>query len=769
MSNQQLRLFYFIILLFISQKGFPQQRHQRTIDSLLLADRQFPTDDRARVERYEQLLRFYGKLGREDMAEAYANKAIRLAEQLKLHNAIGDTYYHLGFFYQSHGNFIKAEEIYNKGIRKARETGYKQLYGDIYYNMGAMYASWPDYNKALNANLEAVAVYHELGDTLDVAGCYENIAACYKQLEQYKTAISYLEQAARIFRHSQGEEYGLALCYADLGANYCLANENELGITKEKKYQQARDYLSRSLELASPIGDPPLMSNIYRTRSMLFNRNGMPAETLEALQQAIVYDKLITNRQDYATDLLSLADFYIAHQQYNEASPLLQEALKIGTEHNFPLLQRDANLALSSLAEKQQHFIKALEHFKAYISFRDQVFNAEKEKEITRKRLQLDFLIKENDYKNKQQLMNLALQKRTLEAREQKQELELKENEIRIEKLAFLQRQASLEKEKLQQAGELERQRLNARLDKKSSDEKILKEENKTRLNRNLAIFLGILTLALSGAALLVYRAQQKTKQLNLLVLSQKAALEELGKVKDRILGIVSHDMRAPVNSLISFTRLLEHGNLPEEKLKAYTLSLSQTLGHTSSMMENLLNWAYSQMQGFRPDLKIFQPGPIVQELVASAGRDAALKNLDLSFTQEAGVMAYGDMNMLSLIVRNLLNNAIKFTRDGGRIAVSIEQSAQHIKIYIADTGVGLEEKQLQMFNSNTGIQPGRSTAGTNSEKGMGLGLTLCKAFATMMHAQLTAIPNGSQGTIFVLAMLCGTPIGYPKQEAANN
>ncbi len=765
----KLRHYSLLFCLIIFQTGFAQQQVKQTIDSLLLADSQSRTEDKNQLERYVRLYKSYGKLGETEKVEAYVSKAMKLAEKLKLPSAIVSAYYSLGFYYQRHGSYMQAEEIYNKGIRKALEVGEKQLYADIYYNLGAMYASWSDYDKALSANLKAVAGYNELGNKLDAAGCYVNIAAAYNSLEQYKMAISYVEQAMKVFGQSEGNEYGLALCNAYLGNNYFLADEKDLGISKTEKLQMALKFLDVALSLAGPLDDYSLFGTIYHTRAQILSANGTTEQALEAFHKAMEYNGRLYNKNEYAQDILALADFYIEHGQYREVTPLLTEALKIGEDNHFPALQRDAYLAWSKSAEKQQQFTKALEYFKTYIQFRDQIFNEEKEREITRKRLKLDFLVKENDYKNQQHEMSLALQKRTLEARERKQQLELKEKEIRIEKLAFLQKQSLLEKEKLQKESELERQRLNANLDRKYRDEKILKEETKTRLNRNLAIFLGLLVLAISGAALIAYRAHRKTRQLNRLVSSQKVELEELGKVKDRILGMVSHDMRAPVNTLISFTKLLEHGNLGEEKLKAYTFSLGQTLGHTSSMMENLLNWAYSQMQGFKPEIKVLEISSLVQELLVAAKGDASHKNLHLSFSQDRDAKVIGDLNMLNLIIRNLLNNAIKFTPEGGYINIKIEHHLPQVRLYIADTGIGLDKVQLQRFNSPGSIELGRSTAGTNREKGTGLGLTLCKTFAAMMNAQLTATPNDKTGTIFILSIPCNVSSTKELKEFACN
>ncbi|MGY6517035.1 histidine kinase dimerization/phospho-acceptor domain-containing protein, partial [Vibrio parahaemolyticus] len=81
----------------------------------------------------------------------------------------------------------------------------------------------------------------------------------------------------------------------------------------------------------------------------------------------------------------------------------------------------------------------------------------------------------------------------------------------------------------------------------------------------------------------------------------QKNSLQELLHVKDQLLGTISHDMRTPINSLISFTHLLENSQISQEKLKVYASQLKNTLGYTQGLMDNLLKWATSQMHGFVP------------------------------------------------------------------------------------------------------------------------------------------------------------------------
>ena len=309
-----------------------------------------------------------------------------------------------------------------------------------------------------------------------------------------------------------------------------------------------------------------------------------------------------------------------------------------------------------------------------------------------------------------------------------------------------------LEQEKLQKENQLAQQKLISSVEKEQAKQESLNQESKIKVNRNISIFFGVLAIVLLVAAIYVYKVQRKTAKLNQLVSAQKEELESLSKVKDRIFSVVSHDMRTPVNSLISFINLLEMGNVSEEKLKRYAASLKNSLGYTSAMMENLLNWAYSQMQGFKPNLQSFELDKVTEELVASAKVEAAQKKIEITYSGIAGIMVMGDVNMVSLVIRNLLNNAIKFTETGGEITLNLVKTDKSSCIEIADTGIGMSEEQMTFFNHKT-TQLGETTLGTNKEKGTGLGLTLCKTFAQIMNSELSVKSNIPKGTIFTLCL----------------
>ena len=760
----KMRLLLMSFLLAYSNFVWPQASHpQKKIDSLLILNLNYKTEDSLKLTRYNQLYRNYMRLANTVEANNYVDKTILLAKKLNKPTFIADAYFRTGFYNHTHSRYFLAEEYYRKALEKYEELNDKEWLGGIYQNLSAMYANIPDYSKALDANFKAVSVFTEIKEEQSVAACYVNIASIYSGLDQHYNAVQYLNKALKIFLTAEGNEYGIALCYANLGDAYFSASDEELNkipIDRSEKYGKSLAYLEQSLKYAEKVeSNFSLLAAINQTRGKVYNATGKKGLAEEAFQKSVEYYAKNTAKKEYAASLLNLAEFYISELNYGKADPILKEALQIGNQNKIPSLQRDGYLALTNLDEKQGRYSDALKSFKRYIQFKEQIFNEEKEREITRKQLQLDFSIKEKDYQTKQQLTDLALDKQFLLVKKRQQELLLKQQQLvlsnkekDIQRLSFLQTKAKLEYEKLQKENQLKQQKLISKLENEQANQQILQQENQIELNKNFSIFFGCLAFILLAAALMVYRAQRKTVKLNRLVLAQKEELESLGKVKDRIFSVVSHDMRTPVNSLIAFISLLENGNVGEEKLKRYAANLKNSLGYTSNMMENLLNWAYSQMQGFKPNFQLFDVNSLAQDLIDAVAVEAAQKNIKVYREGTSEVLALGDLNMASLVIRNLLNNALKFTEAGGVICISTQVEKDSVCLEIADNGVGMSIDQIECFNTSA-EQLGETTLGTNNEKGTGLGLTLCRTFAKMMNANLAVKLNKPTGTVFTFCL----------------
>lgn len=283
-------------------------------------------------------------------------------------------------------------------------------------------------------------------------------------------------------------------------------------------------------------------------------------------------------------------------------------------------------------------------------------------------------------------------------------------------------------------------------------DKQLNNQKTDLLFNRNVNTFLGLLTAVLLGIIVFIYCTLQRTTRLNKVISEQKAALESLGHVKDRIFSVVSHDMRSPINSLISFTQLLEDGDLTPVQLRRYATSLKNALGYTSNMMENLLNWASSQMQGFSPLIEIFDSQICVQEVLNTLQPASTQKAICIENKVPPGLLCLADVNMTALVLRNLLSNAIKFTPNGGHVAIDVHASEAALFFTVADNGIGINQDHLHQINEGC-AEIGRTKLGTNNERGTGIGLMLCKTFTSLMGGKLTVTSTVGEGSVFTLIL----------------
>jgi signal transduction histidine kinase len=279
----------------------------------------------------------------------------------------------------------------------------------------------------------------------------------------------------------------------------------------------------------------------------------------------------------------------------------------------------------------------------------------------------------------------------------------------------------------------------------------LLKKDN--QLNKSYLV----IAISLSAIAVLVvgflYYIFRKTTRLNRLISAQKEELEQLNHVKNRLFSIISHDMRAPVSSLSSFIYLLEEGDISKASLLEYSYPLKKSLANTSAMMENLLNWAASQLQGFRPSVERAAIREIVEKAIANTAGSSEEKEITVINDIPAEILAGADRYMLQVVLRNLLSNAIKYSYPGGAVVVSAETGGAAIMIKIKDSGIGMAADQVRKINAATHVQVLQDTIGTAGEKGIGLGIYLCRTFVEMMKGSLQVESEPGKGTVFFIRL----------------
>jgi signal transduction histidine kinase len=197
---------------------------------------------------------------------------------------------------------------------------------------------------------------------------------------------------------------------------------------------------------------------------------------------------------------------------------------------------------------------------------------------------------------------------------------------------------------------------------------------------------------------------------------------------------------------IAGFLDLLESGDLDADEIKMLALQLKNSTTNTLDMLENLLNWARSQMKGITVKPITIDINTIVKQKVQLFNEIANAKQITIINAVQSDATAYVDANHFGIIVQNLLNNAIKFTPENGFITVDTIPQDRFIEIRVSDTGVGINESNLQKLFT---IESHFTTSGTANEKGTGLGLLLCKEFVEKNGGSISVKSKLGEGTTF--------------------
>ena len=229
---------------------------------------------------------------------------------------------------------------------------------------------------------------------------------------------------------------------------------------------------------------------------------------------------------------------------------------------------------------------------------------------------------------------------------------------------------------------------------------------------------------------------------------SKNIQLEMVNGEKNKLFSIVAHDLRSPLASIQSYLELLTAYSLSEDEKKEIELKLLSLTKNTSNMMTNLLSWSKSQLEGVQINLQPVNIQKILRDMLKVEGSIAQEKGVDLIYDISDDIYAIADANMLQLVIRNLINNAIKFTASGGIIEVMVEMGEACL-ITITDSGKGIDESDQELVFS----LKAKSTFGTNNEKGVGLGLILCKEFIELQGGTISFVSIPGQGTSFVVSI----------------
>ena len=225
----------------------------------------------------------------------------------------------------------------------------------------------------------------------------------------------------------------------------------------------------------------------------------------------------------------------------------------------------------------------------------------------------------------------------------------------------------------------------------------------------------------------------------------ENAHLETTNAVKDKLLSVISHDLRSPISSLQALLNLFNANNIARTELVDFFGKLLSRVENTSTMLENLLHWSQYQLKGLEPIFDKIDLQKIIDDCINLYHMQAEQKHIVIDNSLKTTVCVLADVEMLKVILRNLISNALKFTHSGGIITIMTMNKKNYAYVSVRDTGVGITpENQKKMFTTGNFTTPG-----TEKEKGTGLGLMLCKDFVEHNRGKLWLDSKPNVGTTF--------------------
>ncbi len=495
-----------------------------------------------------------------------------------------------------------------------------------------------------------------------------------------------------------------------------------------KLYNSSIEYYEKSLVQAKKVNSAYKLNSVYFNLINLYKVQGKWSESLKLENEKAELSRVAGNRSALANDLINIAYTLRKLNKNNEAIKTLEEALKISL---FDL--KNEQLTLKCYKELANNY--------------NQLGNTEKYNEYTN-------LIKRVEVEK----TTNALENRTLDA---ESKVRIKDDELSETNTKLGEVTDSLSKvEKLTHEQQLEIELQNA---------EIAKQEAELKVTRNLIYFLLVIFVLTLMAAILWYIQYKKKREALKVVQLQKEEIiqqkEEIqtqsdrlklqrdelyrsNKTKEKLFSVIAHDLKNPIHALIGFSDLLinEKDNLNNEEKEQYIEFIHTSSLQIHNLLENLLKWAQSQSSSIKFSPENIDVNELIDINIGLFKETSKKKQIELVANENTDNKVYADKNMVNTIIRNLINNALKFTNKGGKISLSTKTIDQQIEVSVTDTGIGMTEEIIKKILDSEELY---SSAGTMDEPGTGLGLAICQEFLEAHNNKLQIQSQPGKGSTF--------------------
>lgn len=550
------------------------------------------------------------------------------------------------------------------------------------------------YEDAIKISLRVLPYFEHVQDSLKIATCNNTIATCYDATGNYDKAIIYLKSAIDMMG-SGGNILMKANFYNNLGEVY----------KHKKDFEHAYEYYKKALDIFSQYGLVEGMIVAENNIGECFLSRGEYENALTYFQNSL--DKVDKQNDHYKLAILykNIGKVYLNIKEYSKAILYLNKSVAEGTSIGIPEEVFPAYEYLAEAYAKNGDFRNAYKYHVLFSEAKDEftkVSNAEKISEI-----------------------------------DTKYQTVKKEKEIEL----------------LKKNHEIQELQLSRQL--------------------GLVIALIILSIVIGGFSIIIYKRYKDNKKLNAILERQKDELnfineqltktnekltasekdlKHLNATKDKFFSIIAHDLKGPFSSLLGLTEIMKEDTetISADELRKMSEGIYNASRKVYALTENLLEWSRSQLNMLNIKKESFDLNELVKNNVRLYKNIIQSKRITLNKELSLESFVNTDKDIIDFTLRNLLHNAIKFTKNDGEIKISTIVEKDFMNVEVSDTGIGIPEGVLDKLFT---IESAFASPGTEEEKGTGLGLILTREFIEKIGGQISVRSKVNHGTTFTFTI----------------
>lgn len=585
----------------------------------------------------------------------------------------------------------------------------------VYYSAKINFTA-RDFTDAIRLYEKALPLFRLINDTMMMTTCYSYIGISNFNMSKSKEAIvSYIE--------------GLKLSKND--PDYSAELMANIGLVHDEmdNFSEAIGYFRKALGINQSINDTGSMAIDYDYLGASYARLKMPDSALVNYYKALYLFKKIGNDDRYAISLSNIATVIPNYpDSLDKAINYFNMAWKKFQEIGWLHYEVDIQHGIANVLSKQGKFDEAILYYNKSLSLAQQY----KRELLIRKEIYLglsETYQKKGDYKHA--LDNHIIYSQYIDSIGKKQ---------KFEQIANLEKQYETEQK--------ERSILQLQANQELTNIQLRKNKQLILLGFVLALLLLLLVFFISKKYLDKIKSNQLLEEKNRQIKHSEKELRLLNASKNKFFSIIAHDLKNPIHTIMGYSYLLSHGHdrYSEKERHTFAIDIYQSTNNIFRLLENLLEWSKSQTGRLNVTPIETELGRILENSISVLRPLAEIKKIQLSLSCTDDLKVFADPHMIETVLRNLINNAIKFTPENGLVKIAAEQIENEVRINVYDSGVGISaEDVLNLFHIDSKVK----RKGTNNEDGSGLGLILCKEFVDKNNGRLWVESTPGKGSLF--------------------